>query len=140
MCATGDGGGRLRAAVQQTLDKKFHDAMQVIEGVDFVDIEDAAKAARPELVIGHSKGYSLSRKLGIPLVRIGFPIHDRTGGSRLLHVGYRGALALLDRIANTLIAKRQSSSAVGYIISGLAISNANSAIVALTVSTRADPA
>ncbi len=114
VCATGDGGGHLATAVCQTLNPKLHDEVDVIEGVDFVDIEDAVRAARPEIMIGHSKGYSLARKLGIPLVRIGFPVHDRVGGSRLLHVGYEGAQALFDRIANTLLERRQAGSDVGY--------------------------
>lgn len=114
ICATGDRGGDLESAVKQTVDPKFQDKIDVIEGVDFVDIEAAARKAKPDLMIGHSKGYSLSRKLDIPLVRIGFPIHDRVGGSRMLHVGYKGAQALFDRIANTLLEKRQSESDVGY--------------------------
>ena len=79
-----------------------------------MDIEAAVRKARPDLMIGHSKGYSLSRKLDIPLVRIGFPIHDRVGGSRLLHLGYEGAQALFDRIANTILQQRQARSDVGY--------------------------
>ena len=31
-------------------------------------MEDAVKDAAPDIMIGHSKGYSLSRKLGIPLI------------------------------------------------------------------------
>jgi nitrogenase molybdenum-iron protein NifN len=114
ICATGDSGGHLEAAVKQTLEKKYHDKIQVIEGVDFVDIEEAVRKAEPDLMIGHSKGYSLSRKLNIPLVRIGFPIHDRVGGSRIHHLGYQGAQELFDRIANTLLERRQSESDVGY--------------------------
>jgi nitrogenase molybdenum-iron protein NifN len=114
ICATGDSGGDLEASVKQTLEKKYHDKIRVIEGVDFVDIEEAVRKAEPDLMIGHSKGYSLARKLNIPLVRIGFPIHDRVGGSRMLHLGYQGAQALFDRIANTLLERRQSESDVGY--------------------------
>ncbi len=114
ICATGDRGGHLAAAVEQILDRKYHDKIKVIEGVDFVDIEAAVRDANADLMIGHSKGYSLSRKLDIPLVRIGFPIHDRVGGSRMLHVGYAGAQALFDRIANTLLEQRQADSDVGY--------------------------
>lgn len=114
ICATGDRGGLLAAAVRETLDPKSYDGIQVLEGVDFVDIEAQARQARPDLVIGHSKGYSLARKLDIPMVRIGFPIHDRVGGSRLLHLGYRGAQVLFDRIANTLLDQRQAESDVGY--------------------------
>jgi len=114
VCATGDGGGRLTPVVQKILDPKFHDKVRIIEGVDFVDIEEDVRQAKPELMIGHSKGYSLARKLDIPLVRIGFPVHDRVGGSRLLHIGYRGAQTLFDRIANTVIEMRQADSEVGY--------------------------
>ena len=39
----------------------------------------------------------------MPLVRVGFPIHDRIGGQRILHVGYRGTQQLFDRIVNALI-------------------------------------
>ena len=114
ICATGDRGGYLDPAVKQSLDQKFHEKIEVIEDVDFVDIEDAVTKARPDLMIGHSKGYSLARKLDIPLVRIGFPIHDRLSGSRLLHVGYRGTQVLFDRITNKLLERRQAESDVGY--------------------------
>jgi len=114
ICGTGDKDGKLRSVLQDILDADQLKKIQVIEGVDFVDIESAARDAQPDLMIGHSKGYSLARKLDIPLVRIGFPVHDRVGGARLLHVGYEGAMSLFDRIANTLLERRQSSSEVGY--------------------------
>lgn len=114
ICATGDQGGHLAPMIKQTLDNRLHDQIEVIEGVDFVDIEAAVRKAEPDLMIGHSKGYSLARKLDIPLVRIGFPIHDRLSGNRLLHVGYRGTQAIFDRITDTLLEKRQTESDVGY--------------------------
>lgn len=114
VCATGDNKGLLAPAVYNSIDPKFHPDVAVMQAADFVDMEDAVRAAQPELMIGHSKGYSLARKLNIPLVRIGFPIHDRVGGSRLLHIGYHGAQALFDRIANTLLERRQDHSDVGY--------------------------
>ena len=114
ICATGDNGGHLDPIVKQILEEKHHGSIRIIEGVDFVDIEEEVRQARPDLMIGHSKGYSLARKLDIPLVRIGFPVHDRVGGSRLQHLGYQGAQALFDRIANTIIESRQARSEVGY--------------------------
>jgi nitrogenase molybdenum-iron protein NifN len=114
VCATGDTGGKLAGIVKEILGPKRFDRVRIMEGVDFVDVEETVGQLRPELLIGHSKGYSLARKLDIPLVRIGFPVHDRVGGSRLLHLGYRGAQSLFDRIANTLIEKRQAASEVGY--------------------------
>ncbi len=114
ICATGDGDGHLAPVIKQLFNRQQLERIQVLEGVDFVEIEDAVRQAAPDLMIGHSKGYSLARKLNLPLVRIGFPVHDRVGGSRLLHVGYDGAQALFDRLANTLIKGRQRHSDVGY--------------------------
>ena len=76
------------------------------EGMDFQQIEELALELSPDLLIGHSKGYTLARKLGIPLIRVGFPIHDRFGAQRILHVGYRGTQSLLDRIVNALIEEK----------------------------------
>jgi nitrogenase molybdenum-iron protein NifN len=114
VCASGGGSGRLGAAVRSALPAKQHDQVRILERADFVSIEQAVKDARPDLIIGSSKGYALSRRLHIPLLRVGFPIHDRVGGSRILHVGYEGALCLFERIANLLIERRQDASAVGY--------------------------
>ncbi len=114
ICATGDRNGHLEPVIRKILDPRLHSRVEVIEGVDFVDIEHAVAGARPDLMIGNSKGYSLARKLDIPLVRIGFPIHDRIGGGRLVHLGYRGAQELFDRITNTLLERRQARSDVGY--------------------------
>ena len=114
ICATGDNRGSLSPVIEQIVEPRLLEKIQVIEGADFVDIEGAVKQAQPDMIIGHSKGYSLSRRLGIPLVRIGFPVHDRVGGSRMLHLGYQGTQSLFDRIANTVLERRQSTSAVGY--------------------------
>jgi nitrogenase molybdenum-iron protein NifN len=56
----------------------------------------------------------MSRRMKRPLIRVGFPVHDRVDGSRLHHLGYRGAQQLFDRIANTLIAVKQNRSDIGY--------------------------
>nr|MBL0715108.1 nitrogenase [Desulfobacterales bacterium] len=68
----------------------------------------------PDFLIGNSKGYKLARELKKPLIRVGFPIHDRLGGGRIVHVGYRGAQQLFDAISNTIIALKQDASPVGY--------------------------
>jgi nitrogenase molybdenum-iron protein NifN len=94
----------------------YLDQIQIMEDVDFVTIEKTLEGMDREidLLIGHSKGYALSRRLGKPLIRVGFPVHDRVDGSRLLHLGYRGAQQLFDRIANTLIQVKQEKNEVGY--------------------------
>jgi nitrogenase molybdenum-iron protein NifN len=45
---------------------------------------------------------------------VGFPVHDRLDGARMLHLGYRGTQRLLDTITDTLIGAKQDASPVGY--------------------------
>lgn len=114
LCASGGTSGKFRQAVLEACNDLTLGIPQVQEGMDFYDIAEQAEALKPDIIIGHSKGYHLARKLNIPLVRVGFPIHDRLGGQRLLHIGYRGAQNLFDLIANTLLDKKQSVSEIGY--------------------------
>ncbi len=86
----------------------------VREGVDFMSMEEMARELKPDFLIGSSKGLHMARHLDIPLVRAGFPIHDRIGGQRILHLGYRGAQQLFDTIVNTLLARTQQDSPIGY--------------------------
>jgi len=113
LCASGGKSGHLSAQVTRGLMTPDAD-IRVMDDVDFVDIEAAAADLKPDILVGSSKGYGLSRRIGVPLIRVGFPIHDRVGGARLLHLGYRGAQQLFDRIANAIIEKRQGDSSVGY--------------------------
>jgi nitrogenase molybdenum-iron protein NifN len=113
LCASGADSGRM-ARVLRAMTPELGSRVEVMQDTDFADLEARVEAVRPDILIGNSKGYSMSRRLGIPLVRVGFPIHDRIGGARLLHVGYRGAQQLFDRITNTLIEQTQSASNVGY--------------------------
>ena len=114
VCASGGRSPHLAEVIRAQLPARRHAETVIMDDADFAAIEVAVENARPDLIIGHSKGYAMARRLGIPLVRIGFPIHDRMGGSRLLHVGYEGAMALFDRLANALIEQRQNASPVGY--------------------------
>jgi len=112
LCASGGRSGRLAAALQLLGPEAA--AITAREGTDFMELEEAAAAVRPDLLIGSSKGYPLARKLSVPLVRVGFPIHDRVGAARVHHLGYRGTHELFDRIVNTLIAAQQDGDPTGY--------------------------
>ncbi len=113
LCATGAATGGFRQEVLSVIDNT-REAPEIVDDTDFMTMLETARGVGAEIVIGNSKGYSLARKLGIPLVRAGFPIHDRIGGQRILHVGYRGAQQLFDRIVNTLIEAGQEASPIGY--------------------------
>lgn len=114
LCASGGGSGRFHRAVEAVAGDLLPELPLVLEKVDFRTIEEHAERIRPDLFIGHSKGYPMARRLKAPLIRVGFPIHDRFGAQRVLHVGYRGALRLLDQIVNTVFEQRQESSPIGY--------------------------
>ena len=113
LCASGGRSRQLAAALRAAV-PELDDRTVICEGADFADIATEAAAAKPDFLIGSSKGYSLARQLDVPLIRCGFPIHDRIGGQRVLHVGYAGAQALFDRIVNTLLDRKQALSPIGY--------------------------
>ena len=114
LCATGAKTGSFQSCLRAVLTDVDTSELEILEGVDHTDIGERAKALRPDLLLGGSKGYPLAREMGIPLIRVGFPIHDRIGGQRIPHLGYRGAQQLFDRLVNTLLEARQDESETGY--------------------------
>jgi nitrogenase molybdenum-iron protein NifN len=113
LCASGGRSRRLAAALRATA-PELDERTIIREGADFAAIAAEAETLKPDFLIGSSKGYSLARKLGVPLIRCGFPVHDRIGGQRILHVGYAGAQSLYDRIVNALLDRKQEDSSIGY--------------------------
>jgi nitrogenase molybdenum-iron protein NifN len=113
LCSTGAENGQLAAHLHSAV-PQLKDKIQAREGVDFMEIAEEARTLAPDILIGNSKGYPLAREMNIPLIRVGFPIHDRVGGQRVLHLGYRGAQSLFDTITNSLIKSAQDRSPVGY--------------------------
>jgi len=114
LCASGGRSGKFEQAIAEVVEGLLPEPPEVREGVDFYDIAEEAEALEPDLIIGNSKGYHLAKKWNVPLIRVGFPIHDRFGGHRILHLGYRGAQSLLDTIVNTVIEAKQEHSPIGY--------------------------
>jgi len=111
LCATGARKGDLPPAIADNLAKE---GVIMSDDTDFVTMLEKASELSPNIVIGSSKGLFLSKNLNIPIVRCGFPIHDRFGGQRVMHIGYRGTQQLLDRIVNAVLEARQNDSPVGY--------------------------
>ncbi|MFW2366537.1 MAG: nitrogenase component 1 [Desulforhopalus sp.] len=114
LCASGGKSGKFEEGINAVLEGIDCQPPVVKENVDFYDIENMAIELGVDIVIGHSKGYAFARREALPLVRVGFPIHDRVGGQRILHLGYEGAQSLFDLITNTVIDRKQSDSTVGY--------------------------
>lgn len=113
VCASGGGGADYLAELK-ALTEHLEETPALLAGTDFDDIREHAREAAADLLIGSSKGNHIAREFDIPLVRVGYPIHDRFGGQRILHVGYRGALNLLDLLTNTIIAREEAVLGHGY--------------------------
>jgi len=70
---------------------------------DLEDLELTAKRNDAQLVISNSHAVETARRLGVPLLRAGFPQYDLLGGYQRLWVGYRGTRQALFDLANMLV-------------------------------------
>lgn len=113
LIATGSKSESFKTKISEITNKNNTTAI-ISDEMDFVTMLEMAKGLDADLIIGNSKGYYLAKNLLIPLVRVGFPIHDRFGGQRTQHLCYEGTMQLFDRIINTLIESKQNHSTVGY--------------------------
>jgi nitrogenase molybdenum-iron protein NifN len=70
---------------------------------DLEDLERAAAAGGAQLMIGSSHASQGAQRLGIPLLRAGFPQYDWVGGYARTWVGYRSARQALFDFANLIL-------------------------------------
>jgi len=113
LCATGARSGKFAVALRAAAPSLPAETL-IKESLDFAETAELAPELKPDFLIGSSKGYKISRSLNVPLVRVGFPIHDRIGGQRVLHLGYRGAQELYDHLVNALLEAKQDHSTIAY--------------------------
>jgi nitrogenase molybdenum-iron protein NifN len=113
LCASGGKSGGFAEAIAEVT-AGCPDEVIARDGLDFMTMGEMTRDLAPDFMIGTSKGAPLSRELGVPLIRVGFPVHDRFGGQRMLHLGYRGAQQLFDLVVNTLLERKQNASPIGY--------------------------
>ncbi|OLP16672.1 nitrogenase iron-molybdenum cofactor biosynthesis protein NifN [Leptolyngbya sp. 'hensonii'] len=80
-----------------------------VESVTIGDLEDFEQlAAGSDLLITNSNGAAVSRRLHIPLFRLGFPVFDRLGNGLRCTIGYRGTTQLLFDIGNLLLEEEEN--------------------------------
>lgn len=99
----------LREQIHQVSNRFFIEDFIISDFYDFDHIEKYAEKYGANLMIGSSDGRRIEEKLGIPLIRCAFPIHDHVGGQRERALGYEGSVTLLDRITNTLLHEKEHS-------------------------------
>ena len=70
---------------------------------DLEDLERLAAANGAQLLVCNSHGVEVAKRLGISLLRAGFPLYDQVGGYARGWVGYRLARQALFDIANLVL-------------------------------------
>lgn len=70
---------------------------------DLEDLEIMARAHKAQLLIGNSHAVASAERLGIPILRAGFPLYDIIGGYQKTWIGYRGSRQALFDLANLVI-------------------------------------
>ncbi len=70
---------------------------------DLEDLELLAKQHKAQLLIGNSHAVASAERLGIPILRAGFPLYDIIGGYQKTWIGYRGTRQALFDLANLVI-------------------------------------
>lgn len=72
-------------------------------GGDLMELHQWIKNEPVDVIIGNTYGKYIAKAENIPLVRIGFPILDRTVQSYLPVCGYRGAMRIIEKISGALM-------------------------------------
>jgi len=74
---------------------------------DLEDLEDAANSEDAHILISNSHAAPSAVRLGIPLLRVGFPQYDCYGGHTRQWVGYSGSRQALFDLANLCVSQRK---------------------------------
>jgi nitrogenase molybdenum-iron protein NifN len=77
--------------------------VETIKIGDLEDLELIGKANRAQLIIGNSHAVDTAERLGLPILRAGFPLYDIIGGYQKTWIGYRGTRQTLFDLANLVI-------------------------------------
>jgi len=93
----------LQEKVKKACDRLLVEKSFIVDDADFDKIEELAVETKANVMIGNGDGRRVAAKLGIDLIRCGFPIHDQVGGQRVRMLGYEGSLDMLDKVNNALL-------------------------------------
>ncbi|MBY3496365.1 nitrogenase iron-molybdenum cofactor biosynthesis protein NifN [Rhizobium laguerreae] len=97
-------GAEIAAAVTTTGTSKALEMVpaKTVKVGDLSDLESLAATA--DLIVTHSHGREAARRLGVPLMRVGFPMFDRFGSQHKLTILYRGTRDMIFDFANIIYA------------------------------------
>ena len=108
--AIGSAMGSFEEDIQEMLDAAKVKANVKGNG-DLFTLHQWIKNEPVDLMIGTTYGKYIARAEDIPLVRVGFPVLDRSVHSYLPIVGYRGAMRLIEMISNALLDRQDRDAA-----------------------------
>ena len=72
---------------------------------DLEDMEKEARAGAAQFIMANSHAAETAGRLGLPLMREGFPQYDHVGGYARTWVGYRGTRQALFDLANLMMSQ-----------------------------------
>lgn len=78
---------------------------------DLFTLHQWIKQEPVDLILGTTYGKYIARAEDIPLVRIGFPVLDRSAHSYMPITGYRGAMRIIEMISNALLDRQDRDAA-----------------------------
>jgi len=100
---TGTPGKGFEQEVKAMLEAAGIEDYRVKTEGDLFDLQQWMKNEPVDLLIGNTYGKLIARAEDVPLVRVGFPILDRSVHSYFPIVGYKGAMRLVEMISNALL-------------------------------------
>ncbi|MEH7876366.1 nitrogenase iron-molybdenum cofactor biosynthesis protein NifN [Rhizobium laguerreae] len=102
-------GAEIAAAVTTTGTSKALEMVPAksVKVGDLSDLESLAATA--DLIVTHSHGREAARRLGVPLMRVGFPMFDRCGSQHKLTILYLGTRDMIFDIANIIQANHPAN-------------------------------
>ncbi|SDF85947.1 nitrogenase cofactor biosynthesis protein NifB [Desulfovibrio legallii] len=98
----------LRPCMTAAAETQLAEGFDILDFADFTAIENALTARKANLMLGNSDGRRIEERRHIPLLRYGFPIHDRVGGQRTRLLLYDGSLSLMEATANAMLHQTES--------------------------------
>lgn len=102
-----DMGGEVVTAVTSSRAPILDDLpLKTVKLGDLEDLELQVRTQGANLLMSNSHAVDIAQRLGLPLLRVGFPQYDLIGGYQRLWIGYRGTRQLLFDLANLLLSQR----------------------------------
>ena len=75
---------------------------------DLEDLEQLAREARAEVIIGNSHAVQTAERLHLPILRCGFPLYDVVGGYQKTFIGYAGSRQTLFDLSNLALSNNHA--------------------------------